>query len=75
VAHANGVRLAIGGVADRPTFRDYPDLTGAAIDDALNAFAWELDARDDLHATESFRRNLVRQLGRATIEEARRCRA
>jgi 2-furoyl-CoA dehydrogenase FAD binding subunit len=75
VAHANGVRLAIGGVADRPTFRDYPDLTGGAIDDALNAFAWELDARDDLHATESFRRNLVRQLGRATIEEARRCRA
>jgi 2-furoyl-CoA dehydrogenase FAD binding subunit len=75
VAHADGVRLAIGGVADCPAVRDYPDLNGTAIDDALGAFAWELDARDDLHATESFRRNLVRQLGRAAIEEARRCRA
>jgi len=75
VAHADGVRLAIGGVADCPAVRDYPDLNGTAIDDALDAFAWELDARDDLHATESFRRNLVRQLGRAAIKEARRCRA
>ena len=55
--------------------RDLPDLTGTALDDALDALAWELDARDDLHATATYRRNLVRQLGRATIEEARRCRA
>jgi 2-furoyl-CoA dehydrogenase FAD binding subunit len=75
VAHADGMRLAIGGVADCPAVRDYPDLTGTALDDALDGFAWELDARDDLHATGSFRRNLVRQLGRAVIEEARRCRA
>jgi 2-furoyl-CoA dehydrogenase FAD binding subunit len=75
VAHSDGVRLAIAGVADCPAVRDYPDLTGTALDDALDEFAWELDARDDLHATESFRRNLVRQLGRAAIEEARRCRA
>ena len=75
VAHADGVRLAIGGVADCPTVRDYPDLSGTALDDALDGFAWELDARDDLHATGSFRRNLVRQLGRAVVEEARRCRA
>ena len=69
------MRLAIGGVADCPAVRDYPDLTGTALDDALDGLAWELDARDDLHATGSFRRNLVRQLGRAVIEEARRCRA
>ena len=75
VAHTDGVRLAIAGVADCPAVRDYPDLTGTALNDALDEFAWELDARDDLHATESFRRNLVRQLGRAAIEEARRCRA
>jgi len=75
VAHANGVRLAIGGVADCPAVHDYPDLTGTALDDALDGFAWELGARDDLHATWSFRRNLVRRLGRAVVEEARRCRA
>ena len=75
VAHNNGVRLAVGGVADCAAARDIPDLTDGALDDALDAFAWELDARDDLHATATYRRNLVRQLGRATIEEARRCRA
>ena len=42
--------------------------------DALDRFAWELDARDDLHATAEYRRDLVRRLGRITIDEARRCR-
>jgi 2-furoyl-CoA dehydrogenase FAD binding subunit len=65
------VRLAIGGVGDRPLVRDFVDAT----DDALAAFAAELDARDDLHATAAYRRNLVRCLGRITIDEARRCRA
>ncbi len=75
VAQRDGVRLAVGGVADSAAARDFPDLDGAALDEALDAFAWELDARDDLHATATYRRNLVRQLGRAAIEEARRCRA
>ncbi len=69
------VRFAVGGVADRPVARNFPALEGSALDDALDAFAWELDARDDLHATARYRRDLVRQMGRATIEEARRCRA
>ena len=71
VATASSVRLAVGGVADRPVARDFDDVT----DDALAAFADELDARDDLHATADYRRLLVRKLGRAVIEEARRCRA
>jgi 2-furoyl-CoA dehydrogenase FAD binding subunit len=50
--------------------RDFDD----ASDDALAAFAEELDARDDLHASADYRRDLVRRLGRATIAEAR-CRA
>jgi 2-furoyl-CoA dehydrogenase FAD binding subunit len=75
VASADKVRLAVGGVADKPTLRDFPALDGSGLDDALDAFAWELDARDDLHATARYRRELVRRMGRATIEEARRCRA
>jgi 2-furoyl-CoA dehydrogenase FAD binding subunit len=75
VAHDGGARLAVGGVADRPTARDFPAIDGSALDDALNAFAWDLEARDDLHATASYRRGLVRRLGRAAIEEARLCRA
>jgi 2-furoyl-CoA dehydrogenase FAD binding subunit len=70
VTEAN-VRLAVGGVAERATARDFGGLSGAALDDALAAFADELEARDDLHATAEYRRSLVRKLGRATIEEAR----
>jgi len=64
------VRLAVGGVADRPVVQDFAD----ASDDALAAFADGLDARDDLHASAAYRRDLVRRLGRATIEDAK-CRA
>lgn len=74
VVSADRIVLAIGGVADRPERRDLPLLDGAALDEALDAFAWELDAREDLHATAPYRRELVRRLGQATIEEARRCR-
>ena len=74
VASDKITRLAIGGVADRSTARDFGTLEGSALDDALDEFAFDLDARDDLHATARYRRELVRRLGRATIEEARRCR-
>jgi 2-furoyl-CoA dehydrogenase FAD binding subunit len=50
-----------------------PDAPGFT--EALNQYAWDLDARDDLHATARYRRDLIRQLGRRTIEEAARCRA
>ena len=70
-----GIRLAVGGVADTAVARDWPHLEGSALDDALNAFAYELDARDDVHASASYRRELVRRIGRSTIEEAGRCRA
>jgi 2-furoyl-CoA dehydrogenase FAD binding subunit len=75
VCARDSIRFAVGGVADRPVARDFPALSGGALDDALDAFAWELDARDDLHGTARYRRDLVRQMGRATIEEAQRCRA
>jgi 2-furoyl-CoA dehydrogenase FAD binding subunit len=75
VAGPDGICLAVGGVADRPERRDFPALDSSALDDAIDAFTWELDARDDLHATARYRRELVRRLGRATIEEARRWRA
>lgn len=75
VANVHGTRLAIGGVADRPTVRDFGTLDGSALEDALQVFAIDLEARDDLHATAAQRRDLVRKLGRAAIEEARTCRA
>ena len=69
VATDNGVRLAVGGVADMPATRDLPRLEGSALDDALNAFAYELDARDDVHASARYRRDLVRMIGRDLIRE------
>ena len=45
----------------RRSARDWPRLDGSALDDALNAFAYELDARDDVHATARYRRDLVRR--------------
>ena len=75
VATAQGTRLAIGGVADRPTAQDFGTLEGATLHDALQDFAAELEAREDLNATAEQRCDLVRRLGRLTIEEARSCRA
>jgi 2-furoyl-CoA dehydrogenase FAD binding subunit len=68
------VRLTVGGVAARPMAKDWQDLDGSALDDALNDFAWELGATDDHHASAKYRRELVRRIGRAVIEEAKACR-
>ena len=62
------IRLGVGGVADRPRRQRWPRLGGADLDDALNRLAWELDARDDQHATAKYRRHLVRTLGKRLIE-------
>ena len=69
VATDGGVRLAIGGVADMPVARNFPRLDGSALDDALNGFAYQLDARDDIHATARYRRDLVRMIGRDLVRE------
>lgn len=74
VVDADSCRLAIGGVADRPVVRELPPPGDAGLDDALNDYAWSLDARDDLHASARYRRELVRRMGRQTLEEAARCR-
>ena len=75
VVDGEAARLTVGGVADQPTAREVPLPNDPALDDALDAFAWDLEARGDLHATAAYRRELVRRLGRQTLEEAQRCRA
>ena len=70
VSDARGLCLAIGGVADRPRLAQWPaSLRGAELDSALNDFAWELEAQDDAHASATFRRHLVRQLGAQVIAQ------
>lgn len=70
VVRADGIRLAVGGVSDRPRVASWPRLAGADLDAAINDFAWELGAKDDHHASAKFRRQLVRHLGRAAIDKA-----
>jgi 2-furoyl-CoA dehydrogenase FAD binding subunit len=74
-ARASGGKtlLGVGGVADRPTVRDFGSVQGEALAEALNAFAWEMGGNDDIHATARYRRELVRRLGAKIIKEARAC--
>lgn len=63
------LRLAVGGVADRPRLLRLPaDLRGDALTGAINDFAWDLDAQGDAHATAIYRRHLVRRLGAQVIQ-------
>jgi 2-furoyl-CoA dehydrogenase FAD binding subunit len=68
------IRLGVGGVADKPTVREWDGLANDEVDDALNELAWELGGFDDVHASASYRRQLVRRLGSRVIEEASACR-
>lgn len=70
VVGKDGIRLAVGGVSDRPRLKTWPLLKGTDLDGAINDFAWELGARDDHHASDKFRRQLVRHLGRTAIDKA-----
>lgn len=74
VADAKRLRIAVGGVADQAVARDFPVLGGSDpgrdLEDALNEFAWSLEARDEPQASAALRRRLVRELGRRAAEQA-----
>ena len=80
IASAARVRVAVGGCSDRPHVADLPPLEGDALegdalDERLNALAWSLPFDDDRHASARYRRDLVRTLGKQTVEKAIRCRS
>lgn len=62
-------KIGIAGVADTPTTKvlKYDELSEC--DDILNNFSWELGGADDVHASARYRRDLVRDLGKAMINE------
>lgn len=71
VATSDRIRIAVGGVADRPVVESWPRLTGDDLKAALNDLSWKLGAQDDAHVSAQYRRHLVRQLGMRVIEEAK----
>lgn len=70
-AASNGkVRLGVGGLADKPTVREFAAFIDSELDRDLNDFAWDLGGADDIHATVRYRREMVRRLGKEVIQEA-----
>jgi 2-furoyl-CoA dehydrogenase FAD binding subunit len=72
---ATVVRVGIGGVADRPAVRRVVIDGAGAAKSAFEALAWELEGYDDIHASARLRRDLLRRVGPATVEEALQCAA
>ena len=70
VLHEDRMAIGFGGVADVPVVREWPHLTGEALDDALVELAEETEIVDDGHGGGAYRRGLVRTLGRRTVERA-----
>ena len=78
VATARGaavVRVDIGGVADRPAVRRIVIDGAGAAKSAFEALAGELEGYDDIHASARLRRDLLRRVGPAVVEEALQCAA
>ncbi len=69
VADETGIRLAVGGVEDRPVSQYWRGVPGCDIETLLHEFSQSLDAQDDQHATTEYRRHLVRTLGKNAIEK------
>ena len=75
VESAEVVRVGIGGVADRPAVRRIIIDGPGAAKSAFEALAWELEGYDDIHASARLRRDLLRRVGPAVVEEALQCAA
>ena len=70
VLHEDRMAIGFGGVADVPVVREWPQLGGSALDDALACLAEEIEIADDGDGGGAYRRGLVRTLGRRTVERA-----
>jgi 2-furoyl-CoA dehydrogenase FAD binding subunit len=72
---AASIRLGVAGMAERPAVRRLSLGDTAAIRDAIDRLAWELEGYDDIHASARMRRDLLRRIAPLVIEEAVRCAA
>jgi len=75
IEDGHAMRIGVGGMADRPAVWQVAIDGVAAAKDILVSLARELEGYDDLHASARFRRDLLRQIGPAVVEEALRCAA
>ena len=68
-------RLGLGGVSGTPVVRRIALNGGAAIKDAVESLAAELEGYEDLHASAELRRDILRNLAPVVVEEAVKCAA
>jgi 2-furoyl-CoA dehydrogenase FAD binding subunit len=72
VAEPSGAfRLGVGGMSGRPDVRRIAG--GAEPGEAIEQLAADLEGYEDLHASAAMRRDILRRLGPAVVEEAVRC--
>ena len=68
------IRMAAGGLSDTPKTQEFaadiPDEDFAAL---IDRWAWELRGFDDIHANARYRRDLLRRLAPAILQEVRAC--
>ncbi len=73
LASTEGVRIAVGGVSEKPEICEWPLMEDRFLNDALNDLAWKFGTTEDQHATAYYRRSLIRKLGRRVVGEALAC--
>jgi 2-furoyl-CoA dehydrogenase FAD binding subunit len=71
----NKFRLGVGGMTGRPTVRQVSASGDAAIRDATAAFGMELGGLEDMHASATMRRDILRNLAPVVVNEALQCAA
>lgn len=74
ICGSNKITFGLTGLSNKAYITVFPILTKDEIDDALNDLAWKLKGIDDHIASASYRRNLLREIGKNTIKEAMKCR-
>lgn len=75
VESATSIRIGVAGMAERPAVRRIKEDGASSIRDAVERLAWELEGYDDLHASARMRRDLLRGIAPAVVEEAIKCAA
>jgi 2-furoyl-CoA dehydrogenase FAD binding subunit len=73
VEDAGSIRIGVAGMADRPAVRRIKADGSSGIRDAIERLAWQLEGYEDVHASARMRRDLLRGIAPAVIEEARQC--
>ena len=69
VADFSSVRIAFGGVSDRPIVHEWPVLVWSEIRTALFDFVADIEPYHDDHASADYRRHLMCSLGQQAILE------